>query len=418
MDKEVKMPFLNKLNIFSYVDDNVSLLYAPLSGFVAQATAEEMLQLEAEAAAGHSSDTLDMLCDSDVVVLHTALPSTITELTILLNQICNFSCFYCYSSKGREKAVLSREKLHILLHEFITKERGNRLSLVFSGGGDPVLSFDIFRDAVLYAEDRAAAQGIQVDVSIVTNGSTLTDEYVRFIREHQIGLVVSFDILEEVHNKQRSHYDVVASTIDYLCDNDIPFGLRATITPLNVCRQEEMVEELHRRFPKVKSAAFEAVLNKNLFDSVAQLNDFYLDFQTHLFRAMALGRSFGIMIGNTVVDNVNCCKQRACLGKLVATPFGKLTACSRLSSDKEEHFQNFVYGSIAEDHLAVDNEKYHQIMQHNNEVAGCSSCIAKWHCSGGCLLARYTLPDNYMEAYCQFMRRMTVNVLMEQINEE
>lgn len=413
------IPTLNKFDIFAFKQPgDMVMLYAPMANVVAEIGYDEMLTLEHQASKGLYSSELAALLDKEVNLYKSQLPDMITELSILINQRCNFSCAYCYSANGRDNKEMSLEQLISIIDWFIDKKRGSSLDITFSGGGDPMLSFNLLRKGIEFAFDKARSLSIKINIGIVTNGSTLTHEQMDFISQYNIGLVVSYDIIEDVHNAQRSHYDIVTSTIDELCHRNIKFGIRSTITPLNVTRQEEMVEVLHKRFPMVSSAAFEAVLNKSLFPTSKDLDKFYLDFEEHIFNAQILGTNYGITIGNTIINNVDTCKERACLGKLVATPYGDITACSRISSSKEAHFSKFVYGRVDTTGVYVDNIVVSKLLERNvRTYKECYSCIAKYHCSGGCLLARYSLPTEYFKCYCDFMKRMVVHRLKQQMEE-
>lgn len=404
----IETPLLNSHDIFAYPSDGAYLLYAPLSGCAAMCDAQELSTLEGMLAADDIQGDLATLLDRSQLVSVPQGADTLTEMTILLNQVCNFSCSYCYSARGRDKSVLDRQLLMHALDAFVTPRRGRHLSLTFSGGGDPMLSFDLLAEAVQYARSLAQQRGIRLDIGVVTNGSTLTDPKIAFIRHNQLQLVVSCDILPDVHNAQRSHYEQVAATIDRLCHEGLTVGLRSTITPLNVCRMVEMVDALHSRFPKVSSAAFEAVLNPSLFADIPALQRFYHQFVEQIFAAIDHGRSLGLEIGNTVINNVSTCKTRSCLGKLVLTPHGSLTACSRIASPADAHYQRFVFGRIdPQDGMLIDTDVYQSIMQSAHcHLAECKSCIAKYHCSGGCLLAHQMLSPGQMQAYCEFNREM------------
>ncbi len=411
----MNIPLLNSRDVFVYPHEGEYLLYAPLSSTIGLVSEEDVLSLERNLSKGVDDETLnEILSDSEESVVQVLPWAQQPELTILLNQKCNFSCSYCYSKDGRDQTVLSWDIVKEVLNRFISPSRGRSLSIVFSGGGDPILSFDIFRQAVLYARQLADSREINVEIGIVTNGSTLKQEYIDFIKDNKVDLVVSCDILKDVHNKQRSHFDVVAATIDHLCEQGMQVGLRSTITPLNVDRMVEMVEELHRRFPKVQGAAFEPVLNRELFPSVSSLRAFYDSFVTEIFKAVERGEQLGVKIGNTIINNVDTNKIRACLGKIVVTPRGELTACSRLSSPKESHYEDFCYGKVTEtEGFLLDNERYQKIISHDvKSHKECQACLAKYHCSGGCLLARKSLPGDYIEAYCHFNREMVKRVLL------
>lgn len=411
----IRTPLLNSNDIFAHPSDGAYLLYAPLAGCAAMCDADELTMLESMLAAGDIQEDLAALLERSQPVLEPQDAGSVAEMTILLNQVCNFSCSYCYSARGRDKSVVDRQHLLRAIDMFVNPDRGNKLSLTFSGGGDPMLSFDLLVEAVEHARQLAQQRGITLDIGVVTNGSLLSDEKIAFIRHSKLQSVVSCDILPDVHNAQRSHYEVVAATIDRLCDEGLAVGLRSTITPLNVSRMEEMADVLHSRFPRVRSAAFEAVLNPSLFADIHALREFYREFAERIFTAIDHGRALGIEIGNTLVNNVSVCKTRSCLGKLVLTPHGSLTACSRIASPADAHYQDFIFGRIGlQEEILIDHDRYETIMQSANcHLDECSSCIAKYHCSGGCLLARKQLDDAQLQAYCEFNRDIVVRKIMK-----
>ncbi len=408
----IDIPILNNHDIFIYPQEDNYIVYAPLASVIAEASSDEIRLLEQELSASKINDTLAMLLQRDNKIISTISSSKSTELTILLNQRCNFSCSYCYSANGRDTTELSPQQLCDIFDWFIQKQRGDELEIVFSGGGDPLLSFDLLHDAILYAKSLARKEDVLLHIGIVTNGSLVTPEIIDFIQEHAIELVISCDILPDVHNTQRSHFTTVADTLYMLKEYHIPVGIRATITPLNVNRQEEMVHYLHEYFPHIQSAAFEIVLSATLFSTKDELQIFYQNFIKHIFKAQQVGEQYGITIGNTIINNVSSLKERACLGKIVVTPQGIITACSRLSSPKEAYFQDLQYGCVSNGKINIDTIKERTLIDAGcNNYGACKSCIAKYHCSGGCLLARKTLPTEYFTEYCNFMKQMVVECL-------
>ena len=278
-----------------------------------------------------------------------------------------------------------------------------------------MLSFDIFRQAVLHAKRLAGKEQVNLFISLVTNGSMLNDEHIAFMLSEDIDLVVSFDILPDVHNRQRSHYEVVANTLHRLIAAHLYPGIRATITPLNAGRQVEMVEELHRSFPELGFVAFEAVLNNGIFKTQVELRTFYDTFVEQYFLAVERGEALGIQVGNTIHNSIQERQERACPGKLVLTSDASLTACSRISAKGDPHYDLFRFGFADAEGVHVDQEKYDRLMgmsriwvdrEGETDHPECKQCIAKWHCGGGCLLARESSTEAQMEEFCRFTRQM------------
>ncbi|MDR0724639.1 MAG: SPASM domain-containing protein [Prevotellaceae bacterium] len=332
----------------------------------------------------------------------------ISEMTLLLNYKCNFSCAYCYSAKGRSNTTINSDVLHSALSFFINRQRVSfsRLRIVFSGGGEPLNSPGLLAEALSFSQKLANEQHIILDYGIVTNGSLISRDFIELYKQYLPELVVSFDILESVQNRQRNHYNKVCAGINLLTDNEIYPGIRCTVTPFNVNRIVESVTELLSRFPYLGGVAFEPVLNKSLFPEVDDLKRFYDTFINQYFEAFELGKKSNLYVGSSVVNDAFSSRNRACINKFTVTPEGSITACSRISSPDEDFFRQFLYGKIMEDNnVLFDNDKRDEIIRKNADYyPECQSCQVKWQCGGGCLLARLSYPSDYFKLHCNFVR--------------
>lgn len=107
---------------------------------------------------------------------------------------CNFRCKYCFGEFGNkyQGTVRSFEQysLYEMLDFFFEKAFPNarQYRLDFVSGGEPLLGFQIIRDAVLYIEKYQQISHKKVSVWLCTNGSLLTDEIVSFFCEHNISI--------------------------------------------------------------------------------------------------------------------------------------------------------------------------------------------------------------------------------------
>lgn len=388
-------------------DDGRMLLYAPIRGVVAETTPAEVEAFESQLREGSLPKELTDLVGHELAS-EVRLPENATELTILINQRCNFACQYCYSANGRSSAELSEALFEPIVKWFVSPaKKGGNLTVTFSGGGDPMLSFPRVRCLVELMRRQAEIVGATVQFGMVCNGSRLSDDDISFIRRNFSNLVISFDVIPEVHDAQRSHYHEVADTLRRLIDSDVKFGLRSTITSLNVDRMPEMIETLHRDFPRCKSIATEAVLSPRMWADESSLHDFYTKFVDNYFKAQALADEYGISLGNTVELSYDSLKTRACEAKVVVTPEGFLTACSRVATPGDSHFNEFSFGRITESGVTYDAEKYNRIMRFRAENFGeCHECFARYHCGGGCMLARLSYSSAQMRLHCDFTRQI------------
>jgi uncharacterized protein len=298
--------------------------------------------------------------------------------------------------------------LHSTLSFFIDRQRvsSNRLRIVFSGGGEPLNSSELLADALLFSQNLANEQRITLGYGIVTNGSLISRDFIELCKRYSPEAVVSFDILETVHNRQRSHYNKVCAGINLLTDNEIYPGIRCTVTPFNVNKMVESVAELLSRFPYLGGVAFEPVLNKSLFPTTDDLERFYDTFINQYLEAFELGKKSNLYVGNSTVNDAFSSRDRACINKFTVTPEGGITACSRISSPDEDFFQQFLYGRITDDgNVVFDNDKRDEIMRKDaHYYPECQSCQVQWQCGGGCLLARLSYPPDYFKLHCNFIR--------------
>lgn len=396
-------------------------LYAPLTGIIAETDASEIDDFELRLAQGDIPDSLRPLIakqsGQDLIS-----PEHTPELTILINQRCNFSCKYCYSANGRSDSELSEHLFPVLTEWFVRDERlkatgADHLSVVFSGGGDPTLSIGKLHQIVEMMRKRAESQNIRISFNMVCNGSRLRAEDVSFLQEYFDNIVISFDVIHEVHDAQRSHFQTVAETIRMLTVNGIKCGLRSTITPLNVDRMEEMVKTLHDDFPKCESLAAEVVFAPQMWRDDAELAIFHEKFANNFFKAKRLADKYGISLGNSIEMSSGSLKSRACEGKVVVTPEGKLTACSRVAMAGDYNYDEFLFGEITPEGVICDMDKYNGIMlMRADRFNECRRCFAMYNCGGGCMVARLAYSPSQMSLHCDLTRNILKQKLFYELD--
>jgi radical SAM protein with 4Fe4S-binding SPASM domain len=412
------------IKISSYLSDFEAdyLLYAPLSKSFIFIGEDDLELLQEELISGtlKDKDIQSQLIDTAVVPEgnYAQTPQEIFALTILPNNICNFSCSYCYAAKGHSTDTLSKEKLTRTLDFFIDPQRISRrdLYISFGGGGEPFISWDIVKYAVEYGSDLAGKHGFKLNFSFASNGSIINDDIIETIKKYRIKANISFDILEEIQNRQRKNYRKVCETLDVLLTNEIYPTINSVITPASAALQEQMVEHIHNRFPKLKRLSFDSVVDGNLFDEPNQLNTFYNEYIEHFFKAQELGENYGISVSCIKHHNLELIKTRACAGGFDLTPEGQFSMCFFVSSPKEKLYDEFIYGEVTDNGLRFDNEKFKKLVAYNAEKnERCRSCFIKWHCGGGCLYHSKTYSQEMLDVMCDFQRKLSFISLLTNV---
>ncbi len=394
-------------------DERIWMLYAPKKGSMQLVARDELQKLCEDLAQGNDTSLTvvnDLLANPDLPVMY--LPKTpheLIQIDLLLNYTCNFRCVYCYSARGRSSQQGSFEDYKAVIdYLFCTgrKQSGPYL-ITFSGGGEPLMSFPLIKRIVEYTERIADGKGYYYSFGMVSNGSLLTPEIASFLLEHDINIAISFEILEELQNKERGSYDKVASNIDMLSGMGVPFGVRTTFTMAAVTSMNVMIETVAKRFPKLKHVVFDVVLSPDLFVSPAELDDYYNTFLDNFYHAKELAATYGILLESNAVETQTLLRDRTCEGKIVVTPSGSITNCSRVSSPSETLYEEYVYGRINDGHVIFDEDKFRKQMAEYNIYTSpeCNDCFAKWNCGGGCRLFHQSFTSEFVPVRCNFVRK-------------
>jgi uncharacterized protein len=181
---------------------------------------------------------------------------------LVLTLRCNHKCLYCQSSAvgaaGGGKTDMSRAVARRSV-DFALKSTNPAITIEFQGG-EPLLNWDVLRDAVLYARRRGLALGREVRLALVSNFSLMTQEKARFLVENEVSVCTSLDGSAALHNKNRiftggnSHAETVRwikyfsaraarQVPDYKTFN--PSAL-LTVSRFSLGREKEIVDEYAR----------------------------------------------------------------------------------------------------------------------------------------------------------------------------
>lgn len=411
--------------------EDIFIIYAPLGGHISLGTADSVAELE-KCAAGASTDeaalrALAAFQAPGKVPVHylPKSPHELYQIDILSNYTCNFKCIYCYSAAGRSTGQIDFDHVKVLVDYLFRsgRKQENPYIINFSGGGEPLISFPTIKKTVEYIEEVTRGTDYKYNIGLVTNGSLITPEIIDYLQEHRIDMAVSFEILQRLQDKERGSYDKVAANIDMMLDRGYPFGIRTTFTPESVGCMTEMIEEVHRRFPRLKKVVYDVVLAPSLFDTPADLEKYYDTFINEYYKAKELARGYGITLESIAVETLSMIRDRTCEGKIVLTPMGTVSSCARVSSPKEELYDEYTYGAVKDGRLAFDEEKFRSILNTSNIYTQemCRDCYARWNCGGGCRLFHHSFRPEFEEVRCNFMRkalkRELINVLSDKFRQ-
>jgi len=127
-------------------------------------------------------------------------------VTLCLTHDCNLRCRYCYAGRkrpARMDAETARLGIDLALAEQIRRRgRAHPFDLGFFGG-EPLLEWDLLREADAYAEERCRAEGVRLRRTVTTNLTLLTPERVDWLGARRYLLGCSLDGCARMHDSFR-----------------------------------------------------------------------------------------------------------------------------------------------------------------------------------------------------------------------
>jgi radical SAM protein with 4Fe4S-binding SPASM domain len=416
------------LNEFlSLKKDEFFLLYSPLSTIATIATKKEVEKINS-ALGGESADEqlkevilalLDVCPAEKAFSKRIRNTSGFVNLSLLLNNSCNFNCSYCYSASGRSSTEMEESKLIAALDYFIDRKRTTvpGLSLSFLGGGEPMISKRLIRKAVSHANQLAKENDFELWFKIVTNGSLLQKEDIKIIKENNIEITVSYEILEEIQNLQRKNYDKVTQNIKTLVKEGVMISINSVITPYNVHRQTEMVNEVKKYFPPLDYLSFEPLMELNEWATGTIDSVFYNDFTNHFIEARNIAEKNDIELSCSLLRNIDCTVERYCAGEFAVCPDGSITVCPCVSSPDMPNYKDYLYGKIDESgRIEIDENKLSKLLAEDvYAYPECKDCFAKWNCGGGCINTNKQDNKKRKRERCDFVRDFTKKIIWERV---
>lgn len=138
----------------------------------------------------------------------------ITSTILKLTNFCNLNCSYCYmfnlgdKTFQRKPKLLSAELSVVFLNNVAAYMQENNIEnyTIVLHGGEPSLwplpNFKVFFKRLEYFRN----QGLNIRVSLQTNGYLIPDELVKLCYEYKISLGISLDGPKSVNDKYRKNF--------------------------------------------------------------------------------------------------------------------------------------------------------------------------------------------------------------------
>ncbi len=151
-----------------------------------------------------------------------------------LTSDCNLKCSYCFVDQKAENMSYetAEQAIKWMQENYKARNKDNKLDIVFFGG-EPLLRFDDLIVPIVEKYKDIAS------FSITTNGYLLDEDKVDFFYKNKVGVLLSFDGVKQVQNKQRvskegDSFNTIIRNIPYLLLRLPDTTMRATITKASI----------------------------------------------------------------------------------------------------------------------------------------------------------------------------------------
>jgi uncharacterized protein len=169
-------------------------------------------------------------------------------LVVQPTPFCNIDCRYCYLPDRTNKAVVADETLGNLFRQVFASGWANGgLSVVWHAGEPMVLPIEFYRRAFALI-DELKPTGLMVTHSFQTNGTLVDDAWCDFIAEAGVGIGVSIDGPQLLHDRNRvtragrGTFDKTIAGVRLLRRRNIPLHVISVLTSESLAAPREMFE--------------------------------------------------------------------------------------------------------------------------------------------------------------------------------
>ncbi|MBL8604073.1 MAG: radical SAM protein [Myxococcales bacterium] len=321
------------------------------------------------------------------------------HVTLVLTHACNLACSYCYTGekfdremtwetavRGVEMAFAERRPLYPWQQPEATP-----IDLGFFGG-EPLICWEMMERVAVYARDKALREGRVLRLAVTTNGTLVTAERARRLRELEFEVTLSLDGTREAHDATRpqrggqSSYEAVLRGARHLIEAGHPLEVIAVVAPGNVRQLGASVASLADLGAKqiILNPCYEEPWGD---DDLAAWEQGMRDAALVYADAMRAGR----VVAMPTFDNkllaaakgglAGCDSCSAGEREVAVSPQGNLYPCARMVGEDRDH--RLVIGHLD---TGIETPKVKAIPRGPSDPA-CESCAEKWRCGASCACA-------------------------------
>lgn len=347
--------------------------------------------------------------------------SNLSLLELNISQLCNMKCSYCFANSGTYDniGVMTFETAKKAIDLFYEKRKNKRISISFFGG-EPFLNFNVIKEVVEYIKSQF--NEYNTVFQIATNGTIVSDEILKFLKDNSFSIQVSLDGNQYFHDKYRTFldgkptYKKIVLNIKKMKEAGVEPKVRITF-----CHQNTEVKKIFSfltndlnvqvNVSSVMSKDKNVLLNQKDLNTIYQeyLEIFEDAITSEKYKVVLLNKNLRDMILYCFeTENLNCLTTRsyfcgAGLGMLSVDIYGNIYPCHGFIGHDQ-----FILGSVYNN---IDRTKLKQFFDqiHIINKKECLNCIIRNFCGGGCSFYFNEINNNISlphEGFCGLIKSL------------
>ncbi|MCF7861556.1 His-Xaa-Ser system radical SAM maturase HxsB [Candidatus Woesearchaeota archaeon] len=364
-----------------------------------------------------------------------------TSLHIIVTTLrCNMNCIYCHASSKNENESkydmdLDTAKKTV---DFIFQTTSDNITIEFQGG-EPLLNWNIIKYITKYAKEKNKILKKRLNLTLVTNFTTMDREKMQFIINEGICVCTSLDGPKELHDQNRkykseSNYESVIYWIREFkkeyekIDSRNEINALVTITKASLKFPREIVDEYVKNKLKIIHLRFLNNLGyaHKLWNEIGYTSDQFITFWKEAVEYISDLNKNGIKIEERMVQimiqkissefDPNFLDLRspcgAAIGQLTYNYDGNIYTCDEGRMIGEDLFK---LGNVKTDtykDIVTCDKACAVINASLNDQYYCDNCVYKPYC-GVCPVCNYAEQGNIIGKICQTER---CKIYFEQFN--
>jgi uncharacterized protein len=320
-------------------------------------------------------------------------------------RLCNLRCKYCHSWKEGPNEIMKFDILVKSILGILNAEDMRVIDFTWHGGETTILPIEFYLK-VLWLQHKYKSDKQVIKNAIQTNGTMLSDKWIKFLKKYDFSVGVSMDGPEEIQDKYRVDKlgrptsQKVRASIKSLIENNINFGVLMVL-------DYELIKLGSERILSylvdcgVKAVAILNVIPENT-KAGQPIKGNYLDWDTYMtflkdlfvlwfskYKDKINVRELSSLLSNIENKGVNkntiCIYAGKCMGKYITIePDGTVSSCDKYIGDSDYIFTNLKYLPLSVGMSGSKNlENVRHITAEETELLD-KSCKYFSICNGGC----------------------------------